>query len=77
MPIVDLYHVFTEDYGEWDVFFDGADNIVTYWHCNDANWRPEYMNPLVEYFSGRINEISSDSKEGKRLLRIARKELDW
>lgn len=35
-----------DDLGEMDVFFD-KNGLIHWWHCNDASYRSEYMNPLM------------------------------
>jgi hypothetical protein len=41
--------------GEVDFFLteDGT-QIVAWWSKNDANWRPEYMSGLIQYFGGEV-----------------------
>jgi len=36
------------DAGEMNAFFDEKFKLLEYWSCDDANWRSEYMNPLLE-----------------------------
>lgn len=36
------------DAGEIDAFFNEKFKLLEYWSCNDALWRTEYMNPLLE-----------------------------
>jgi hypothetical protein len=42
-----LFHVYLEDY-EAELWFDNKGDYLYGWACNDANWRGEYMNPLME-----------------------------
>lgn len=58
-----IFHVYSERY-EAEAFFVNGE-MLHYWHCNDANWRPEYMNPLIEKLFGHrydIKTIWEDSK---------------
>jgi hypothetical protein len=32
--------------GEKDTFFDDNFKLIDYWDCNDASYRPEYMDSL-------------------------------
>lgn len=57
-----LYRAFFcgDDIGEADGFFEinnGKVKYVTGWFCNDAMWRGEYMDDLIEYFGGKIEEL--------------------
>lgn len=36
-----------ERLGECQIFFDEKGDIIAAWVCNDANYRPEYMNCLL------------------------------
>ena len=40
-----IVHVYVEEY-EADFFFRNK-VLLTGWSCNDANWRHEYMSPLL------------------------------
>ena len=46
-----IYHVWIEDdndLGEYDAFFDEEGNFIHGWDGNDANYRNEYMDPLMQ-----------------------------
>jgi hypothetical protein len=45
-----LYHVdiADDDVGEVEGFFDEQGNLLHCWSMNDALWRSEYLNPLLE-----------------------------
>jgi len=43
-----IYWVGTFEPYEMEWFFDENHNLITYWSCNDAQWREEYMTPLME-----------------------------
>ncbi|MGH6742990.1 MAG: hypothetical protein ACREDY_28860 [Bradyrhizobium sp.] len=62
-----LYHVFFEEFGEWDAFFSPDGDLVAHWHCNDAMWRTEYMSDVVEYFDGYV--ITADINQRKEFKR--------
>lgn len=42
-------------FGEGQLFVDDELNVVTEWSRNDANYRSEYMSPLIKYFGGKIS----------------------
>lgn len=45
-----IYHVAIEDdddLGEFEAFFDSAGKYLHGWHANDADYRHEYMDPLM------------------------------
>ena len=69
-----IYSYFCEDFGEYDFFFDNKMNVITYWHCNDAHWRSDFMSDLIKYFGGRVELLPH--KFTKRALKIIKKELD-
>jgi hypothetical protein len=57
-----LYHDWFEGegLGEADGFFEivnGKLEYVTGWFANDAMWRPEYMEGLIEHFGGKIEDL--------------------
>lgn len=43
-----VYRVYSMWFGEMQFFFDAKHNLLHYWACNDANWRAEYMDPLMK-----------------------------
>lgn len=49
-----ILHVFFEEYGEHDVFYDEEGRIIDYWHCNDASWRGEYFSGLMAYMGYEV-----------------------
>lgn len=73
-----IYHVFYEEYGEHDVFFDEDLDIIDYWHCNDANWRGEYFQGLVAYMGYEVIQAEGDPEARKRFedLLIKNGQLD-
>jgi hypothetical protein len=48
------YYAFFEDLGEVDAFFDEKLDLISWWDCNDANFRPEYMNSLFSHFGVKM-----------------------
>jgi hypothetical protein len=68
-----IFHIYTERNGEMDWFFDEEFNVITYWYQNDANWRGEYMRPLLRYLGGEIIEVTEKSMHPA--ARAFRKEL--
>ena len=54
-----LYRIADENiYGE--LYVDEQGDYVHYFHENDAKYRSEYMDPLIEYFDGEIVDIDID-----------------
>jgi len=49
------------DVGDVEGFFDEAGNLIHSWAMNDASWRSEYMDPLLEKLGIRV--VGGDSKE--------------
>lgn len=43
-----IYHVWYEDEFEADGFYDDKGVLLQWWMANDAEWRQEYMGPLLE-----------------------------
>lgn len=49
--MITVYHVVVEDdddLGEFEAFFDADKNYIHGWSQNDANYRHEYMDPLMK-----------------------------
>ena len=43
-----IYHVMYEgELGEAEGFYNKEQELLHSWDCNDANYRHEYMNPLL------------------------------
>ena len=51
-----IFHVYLEDY-EAEFFFDNKGQLLCGWACNDAHWRSEYMNPLLNRLGFEIDYI--------------------
>jgi len=45
------------DAGEMDAFFNEKFKLLEYWSCDDANWRSEYMNPLLETLGIEVKHL--------------------
>jgi len=43
--------------GYGTIFIDNTGKMVHYIHDNDADWRPEYHDSVVEFFSGSMEFI--------------------
>lgn len=54
-----LYHVYTTWFGEMEFFFDGRGKLLHYWALNDANWRSEYMDPLMEALGYQVHSVEA------------------
>lgn len=61
-----LFHAQYEDEFEAEGFFDEKGKMLQGWHGNDANWRGEYMDPLLEKLGYEV-VYSSDPKLKKKL----------
>jgi hypothetical protein len=57
-----IYHAFCEIFGEQDFFFNEDFKLIHWWDKNDATWREEYMNPLMEKLGIKINNIELTDK---------------
>lgn len=56
----EIYHYAYEgDCGEIDAFFDEKLKLIEYWFCNDAHYRNEYMNPLLEKLGIKVWDLPS------------------
>lgn len=63
-----LKFVYSQDYGEIEGVFDENDNLIHTWDCNDATWRHEYFNPLLEKLGFKVID-SFDKKLIKKLIK--------
>lgn len=45
------------------IFVDEDGAMVSYIHENDGDWRPEYMDFIVEYFGGKMESIDVDDQD--------------
>lgn len=48
MKIIYCIYISNDDLGEIQVFADKDGKILASWHLNDASWRGEYMDRLLE-----------------------------
>lgn len=56
-----IYHVNCDnDLGEF--FFNDKFEMLSYWDSNDASWRGEYMNPLLEQLGFKVKKLSPKDK---------------
>jgi len=56
-----------DDMGE--LWLDENKEPLDWIHCNDANWRDEYQNFIIEYLGGELIDLHPDiSEEDKELL---------
>ena len=49
-----IYHAYSEEYGECEGMFDFEGNLISFWACNDANWRSEYFSGFMEFLGVEI-----------------------
>lgn len=52
-----LYHVVLEATCEAEAWFDESGKLLAGWTMNDAHWRGEYMNPLLEALGYNIKQV--------------------
>lgn len=46
--VAKIYYTRYEDEWEAEGFFDDSGTLLAAWHANDASWRSEYMDSLLE-----------------------------
>ncbi len=54
----------SEDYGEGDLFLDAEGNTLAFNSCNDADWRHEYFNGILD--SVGVKVIQRDMYEDEQ-----------
>ena len=56
-----IYHVVLcdDEVGEVEGFFDESGSLLATWSLNDANWRNEYHNSLIEALGIRVEQGGS------------------
>ena len=62
-----INYVCTDRFGEFDLFFDEKGACLGAWCCNDAMYRPEYMNGLFRRLGFNVNSVS-DRGRWKKLV---------
>jgi hypothetical protein len=55
-----VFYVYYEDEWEAEGFFDANGRLLACWSRNDADWRSEYMNPLLEELGFKV--VTSKNK---------------
>lgn len=70
-----IYHIAYCDEYEADAFFDTKHKLLAAWSMNDANWRSEYMNPLLEALGVEVVQIEEEDLEYKSLVKKMKKYL--
>jgi hypothetical protein len=55
-----------DEVGEVQAFFKDGE-LLAAWSSNDANWRSEYMDPLLEELGWEIEYASSDETLAQKL----------
>lgn len=66
-----IYYVYSDLCGEYDIFFDAKFKLITYWHSNDASWRPEYMGSLLKALGAEVIDLDyHDKRVFKRVKQI-------
>lgn len=70
-----IYHayLYNEKIGEVDAFASEKGELITWWSNNDADWREEYMQPLMTAVGVEVVEagISLRKKLLKQIMRNA------
>jgi hypothetical protein len=66
-----IYYVYLEDddVGEVEGFYK-EDKLLATWCLNDANWRAEYMNPLLERLGFEVELPPEDSNLYDKLKEV-------
>lgn len=67
-----LIHVtYCGEYGEAEGFFTENGELLEMWSLNDADWRSEYMDPLLHKLGHTVEHVSSpgDSMDFENKLR--------
>lgn len=63
-----IYCTSTCRIGEADLFFDEDYNLLSWWACNDAMYRHEYMSELFEKLGYKVVDIDENIKEIKEAI---------
>lgn len=61
-----IYHFYTEEHGENQAMFDEDFNLIGAWHCNDADFRLEYMRDWLRALGIIVKSLPED-KQGAAL----------
>ena len=69
-----IYHIYTEENGEMEWFFDEDYKVITYWWINDATWRSEYMGGLLEHCGAEVVDVDEHDKKHPA-VKVFKKEL--
>lgn len=71
-----IFHVYLEDY-EGEFWFNNKGEFLQGWACNDANWRSEYMNPLLESLGFEVVSIYEPDKFSEIYYKAEELASDW
>ena len=52
---------------ELQAAFDKDDNLLHFWYLNDANWRHEYLDPLMNAVGIKIKQVGKNAKRNKAI----------
>lgn len=66
-----IYIIYTEACGENNIVFDDKFKVITAWSCNDATWRDEYFQPLMDYLGVKVLENLPESVDEDKLIKQA------
>jgi hypothetical protein len=61
------YYIYVDWFGENQFFFDFHGNLLHWWSCNDANYRHEYMNPLMSKLGVQIVPMDKNERADFKL----------
>lgn len=54
-----IYHLYIQNPFEAEGFFAEDGKLLAAWHCNDANWRNEYMDPFLATLGYSVEDLPS------------------
>lgn len=64
-----IYHVNVEVFGEQDFFFDDDGKLIHWWDRNDADYRNEYMDPLMKELGIKVKSGNWSDKRFKSQIK--------
>lgn len=71
-----VYYYYCED-AEVDSFYDETGQLLDFWSCNDANWRQEYMNGLLESLGYTVISVTNTEAPIAKDLHTRLRDLGW
>jgi len=58
---------------ECEFFFDAKFTLLSFWYRNDADYRPEYMNPLFDNLGFTVENV--ESRKFLEIFKIVKEHL--